>query len=257
MKDLINSAWKNYEQNKQSDFLVQPSIPILFFGDSQRLLHNSIKVIIVGLNPSRQEFPNTDPYMRFKESQDIYPAILSGSGYDTYTSTLNNYFRCAPYSSWFSTFEPLLNGIGCSYYDNFPNTAIHTDLCSPLATNPTWNGLNQAQKHQLATSGIDMWHSFVEEIQPDIILISVAKYLLDNIRFTPLEEWWNIYTLQRKNPYSVLARKVQINADKSAYLVFGRAAQKPFGHISNQDKRLLGMAIRKQLADYLPHKATS
>lgn len=248
MKDLINIAWQNYEQYTQSSFLVQPSIPILFFGDSNGFSQSSLKVITVGLNPSRQEFPPTDPYMRFRDSQDIYPGILSELGYENYSNSLNNYFRCMPYKSWFNAFEPLLNGLGCSYYDKFPNIAIHTDLCSPLATDPTWNGLTQAQKHQLVASGIDMWHRLIEKVQPDIILISVAEGLLNHIRFTPVEDWWTIHTIQRKNPYSFLARKVQITSDKSAYLVFGRAAQKPFGHISNNDKLLVGSLMREQLS---------
>ena len=251
MKDLINTAWQNYEQYTQSSFLVQPSIPILFFGDSNGFLQSSLKVITVGLNPSRQEFPRTDPYMRFRDAQTIYPGILSGLGYDSYLSSLNNYFRCAPYSSWFNAFEPLLNGLECSYYDNFSNTAIHTDLCSPLVTDPTWSKLDPECHNQLAASGINIWHRLLEIIQPDIILISVAEKLLNHIRFKLLEDWWTIHTIQRKNPYSVRSRKIQISSHKSAYLVFGRAAQKPFGHISNNDKRLVGAIIREQLTGLL------
>jgi hypothetical protein len=55
---------------------------------------------------------------------------------------LDSYFRSAPYRRWFDQgFERVLNGLSATYYAGFPNAALHTDLLSPLATDPTWGGL--------------------------------------------------------------------------------------------------------------------
>src|ERR1700674_3514038 len=65
INDLIREAWQVYRQFADQPFLVKPSIPILFFGDSNRYFSSELKVITVGLNPSRIEFPEKDRFSRF------------------------------------------------------------------------------------------------------------------------------------------------------------------------------------------------
>lgn len=83
---------------------------------------------------------------------------------DGYLASLDAYFRTAPYTGWFNpSFEPLLRGLGASYYEAAPSVALHTDLCSPLATDPTWSRLDPREQalleqHHGAASGM----SFVE-----------------------------------------------------------------------------------------------
>ena len=57
---------------------------------------------------------------------------------DVYFDALCAYFRAdsCPYSRWFNAYEPFLNGMGASYYGGQPSTALHTDICSPVATAP-------------------------------------------------------------------------------------------------------------------------
>jgi hypothetical protein len=51
---------------------------------------------------------------------------------------MNRYFREEPYSAWFRpSFEEFLLGMGASFYGSAASTARHTDLCSPIATDPT------------------------------------------------------------------------------------------------------------------------
>ncbi len=52
MKMLIEECWRIYKKHKEEDFIVKPSIPILFFGDSEKYFESELKVITVGLNPS-------------------------------------------------------------------------------------------------------------------------------------------------------------------------------------------------------------
>jgi hypothetical protein len=241
---LIRESWLNYEKHKDDDIVVTPSVPILFFGDSKGYFESELKVITVGLNPSRVEFPESDRYLRFGSAQEIYPQIIDGHCYQEYLDALNGYFTNHPYKAWFNSFEPILNGLEASYYKGSPNTALHTDLCSPLATDPTWSKLSHAQREMLRAEGTALWHKLVETLTPDVIITSVAESHLNNINFTRVGEWRTIYTVARKNPYNVKLMQINIGAERKATLVFGRAAQKPFATVSSADKRLIGESLK-------------
>lgn len=242
MDSLIEEAWHHYHRAEDIPFVVRPSIPILFFGDSQRYARSQLKVVTVGLNPSRIEFPVDDSFRRFRQAQHVYPGILSGLFYTQYLAALNDYFRTYPYRQWFASFEPLLNGMEVSYYDGWPNAALHTDLCSPLATDPTWSRLRDGRT-SLALKGSQLWHRLTRLLSPDVVLISVARDYMATIDFPLLRDWETIYTIERANPYRVEAREVEVTGGKSTVFIFGQAANTPFGTVSNQDKEDIGRCI--------------
>jgi hypothetical protein len=244
LDELIREAWLIYERQSHNPAVVSPSIPILFFGDSRAYSASEIKVITVGLNPSRVEFPEGDRFCRFPSASGIYPQVMGGEYYGEYTEALNGYFSTNPYRSWFNSFEPLLNGLGASYYSGAPNTALHTDLCSPLATDPTWSRLTPAQREALRPEGTALWHRLVQTLLPDVIIISVAEGQLDNINFPRLGAWEIAHTVERDNPFRVKLVGLDLGAERRASLVFGRAANTPFGTVSNADKRRIGEALR-------------
>jgi len=245
LNGLIRESWQVYKQFEDQPFLVKPSIPILFFGDSDRYSSSGLKVITLGLNPSRIEFPAEDRFFRFSSARGIYPRILEGCFYDQYLQALSGYF-CKPpnhpYEPWFNSFEHLLAGLDCSYYGNAPNTALHTDLCSPLATDPTWSKLPSNAKLCLSECGIRLWHSLVEFLSPDLIVASVAKSYLDRISLPRQDDWRVVHTVDRTNPYNVEVTKIRTAGGKRVCLAFGRAANTPLGTVSNIDKRRIGIA---------------
>ena len=57
MHEPAREAWNLYERAKSQAHVVRPSIPILFFGDSEAYERSERRIITVGLNPSRLEFP--------------------------------------------------------------------------------------------------------------------------------------------------------------------------------------------------------
>ncbi len=254
MDVLISDAWNEYYSFQQHDFVVKPSVPILFFGDSNRYRRSKLRVITVGLNPSNSEFhdsPNPDPFVRFDEARSVYPTILDGVGqhHSAYVGALNSYFRNKPYD-WFRCFEPILQGLDCSYYGARTNTALHTDLCSPLATNPTWSKLPESARTALQANGVAMWHNLVGQLLPDVIVISVARQHLSRIRFHRIGPISRLLTIiettsgkDRKKPYHVEVQRAELTEVKTALLVFGEAANTPFGTVSNADKVRIGDAI--------------
>jgi hypothetical protein len=247
INELIRDAWQVYTQFEGQPFVVRPSIPILFFGNSNQYLSSKLKVITLGLNPSRVEFPHEDSFLRFSGARNMYRGILDGAFYDEYLQALNGYFRRPPnqpYEQWFSSFEHVLEGLDSSYYGNAPNAALHTDLCSPLATDPTWRNLPREVQFRLIQSGNPLWHSLVEWLSPDLIIASVARRHLGRISFPQVDDWRVVYTVERANLYKVEATRLSISDAKDAWLVFGRAAQKPFGTVSDVDKRKIGLALK-------------
>ena len=120
-------------------------MPILFFGDLDAYRASPLHVVTVGLNPSLHEFPADEPFRRFPLAEGSL-----GREPSRYLDATSSYFRTDPYARWFSSaFEPLLNGMQASYYQGGGSTALHTDICSPVATNPTWSRLDEADRAAL------------------------------------------------------------------------------------------------------------
>jgi hypothetical protein len=248
--ELIQESWRIYARFGEQPFLVKPSIPILFFGDSEQYFRSKLRVITVGLNPSRNEFPNGDRFSRFSNARKIYPSIRDGASYDKYLQALNGYFHRPPndpLDKWFNSYEPLLSGLDCSYYGVAPNTVLHTDLCSPLATDPTWSKLPGETQTKLLREGTPLWHSLVGWLSPDLIIASVRRSHLKMISFPRQRDWDVVYTIERANPYRVEVTKVKLTDGKVARLAFGKAAQMPFGTVSNPDKRKVGAALKNHI----------
>ena len=248
LRELASSAWDQHEAatHEQLPHLVRPSIPILFFGDSERFAASPLRVITVGLNPSREEFPHDAPFRRFRAA-----ASLKRENPDTYLAALDGYFRTSPYTRWFNpAFEPFLRALGASYYDREPSTALHTDLCSPLATDPTWSRLATHEQATLQPAGQRLWHDLVEALQPDVVLISVSRHRLNLLAFPTVEPAIVMHTVDgpgRARPYPVEQFRCRLASGKVPLFVFGQAAQTPFGTISAADKQRVGASILRAL----------
>jgi hypothetical protein len=209
---------------------------------------SALKIVTVALNPSRKEFPGQNPFERFPKTSALYPDITLGKGRQTYVESLNEYFTIAPYRSWFGWFHEILIGMKASYYRGFDNTALHTDLCSPLATDPTWSGLGPNQVY-FENFGIPLWHLLIDELAPDILLFSIARRYLELVRFIDPTQWSALHTIQRndplKRPYIVY---VQRPAGKPI-VIFGQAAQQPFATLDKLSRQEIGKVIVASIAN--------
>lgn len=239
----IESAWAEHQRAIacRVEGLVDPSIPIAWFGSLPGYMASSLRVITVGLNPSRLEFPSRDPFVRFPKAVELGGERLFPEGKTAYAEAMNEYFQIAPYSAWFRpSFEEVLLGMGASFYGGAENVAIHTDLFSPIATDPTWSRLGAA-RDALGREGVRLWHDLVRLLEPDVIVVSIAKGYLESIRFDWRGSWRPVYVVERTNPYVVSVRTLMVEG-KEAMVVFGPAAQKPFGKLGSSDKRRAGEA---------------
>jgi hypothetical protein len=116
-----------------------------------------------------------------------------------------------------------------------------------LATDPTWSKLSSEAQAALLQSGIPLWHSLVEWLSPDLIIVSIKKSHLESISFPLQHSWKTVYTVERANPYYVELTELKLADGKIARMVFGKAAQKPFGTVLNKDKPKIGLALKNQI----------
>lgn len=243
------SVWRK-AVDEVSNIVTNPGVPILYFGDLEAYLASARRILTVGLNPSHEEFPSSEPFRRFPLVAHLETNKLGSSDIGSYVCALNEYFRRNPYRSWFGTFEPLLQGVGASYYlgTGSRSVSLHTDLCSPVATDPTWRGLTPSQRGKLMAHGRPLWHALVRALRPDVLVVSVAQQHLANIEFERVGEKSEIFRIERSRPYSVVAQWLRLTPNNQALLVFGRAAQRPFGTVSAEDRRRIGRRIEEILS---------
>jgi hypothetical protein len=75
----------------------------------------------------------------------------------------------------------------------------------------------------------------------------VAREHLNKIRFHRVGGWYELCVVERGNPFKVEALDLEITPGKRTMLVFGRAANLPFGTVLGRDKRLIGTKIMEAL----------
>ena len=241
---LVRDARRLCAANAGRSWLVAPSAPVLFFGDLPGFGESIPRVATVALNPSRREFPAADPFRRFPGAESPDDA--------SYLRSLFGYFRTAPYVSWFDFYEQALLGIGTSYYGNGDAVALHTDIGSVLATDPTWSGLDAPIREQLAQAGVPLWHRLVEHLKPNILLWSTAHAWLELIKFRALTEWERIESFclteggeRRKRPIRLEARWYELSTGAPFFVAYVPALQKPLAGLSHAQKRQAGRIVRE------------
>ncbi len=149
-------------------------------------------------------------------------------------------------------------------YENtqrFTNIAVHTDICTPLATNPTWSKLKKCEIKELIEDGFKIWVELVEKIlRPSIILISISencecfqrskeRYELGERKL--LKRFYKTKDgSKRAKAYDVYYYVTKIKG-KNTIIVYGPPAQTPFGKISNDKKSELGEKIKEKYKEVL------
>ena len=136
---------------------------------------------------------------------------------------------------WFSAFEPMLCGMGASYYGNRSSTALHTDICSPVPTDPTWRKLKRAERDILMEKGVPLWNKLLEALCPNVVVISVAESHLSKVKFEALcDKGWEVAHVfdktregkPHKQPVKMKVRWYEVCGEPSLF-VFIRAGQRP------------------------------
>jgi hypothetical protein len=238
MQTLIDKAWMAY-QSAPIEVRYEPSIPNLYLGDYEAFRGSELRIVTVGLNPG----PYSGTYNAYKTTQSDEEAW-------------NQYFVGEP-KRWFTCLECVLGGFDASFYGKRPNTALHTDMLSPVSTKPRWSKLEKRHRKELEKLGVPLWHKLIEHLRPHILLLSVAEKCKRKIEFPVVQDWRTRLTFTetkshecRNKPYELSHAVMRLSDDFKADVVFGPAAQKPFALLCNRDKARIGEELRGQLENW-------
>lgn len=251
-KSIYDLCLDHHREVADLDFVVRNSLPIPYFGDVVAYIESPLKVLTAALNPSDKEFPDGDP--RFDIARG-----LSGTGH--LEAELSAYFRRNPYRAWFRSFEPVLNGLSASYAGKmtdreYRSTVLHLDMCSPIATSPTWSGLAPADRAKLTGEGRKIFERLVDALKPDIIVASLAWRHVEwwHADFQTARSWKAVLTyttafngLPLKRPLLVQASTLKSRGGHRYVFANGTAANTPFGRFHNDRKREAGAALFRLL----------
>jgi hypothetical protein len=241
---LLRSTLSYFDGLKGEGFAVKPSLPILYFGDTEAYRDSQRRIVTVGKNPSLYEFRMKNgkgcSYYRFPQWDPAKSNLRE---------VLDSYYRTKPYSEWFRSYENVLNGFDASYFPSgsFRFRSLHTDICSPLATDPTWSNLPRNSQDMLFQGGYELWKQLIELLQPDIILVSIPRRLVETCITKDLRKVIEFREKKdggpRTTPYGVFRGQYGLSSGKEAIVLFGQAAQKPFDLLSDEQKRQIGQKL--------------
>ena len=247
MGKLVADAWAEHEQAAGS-CRVDPSIPILFFGDLEEYRRSELRVMTVGFHPSGREFPGDSPFERF-------PGGTGNDSTQNYLNCLSSYFRVNPYRGWFHQYDAVLDGAQASYYAGKPSTALHTNFVSPIATNPTWGRLADPQREALLANGVPLWHRLLEHLKPHIVFLTISRELLAKIEFASRQSDWQSLAVSahaepgsRSRSYAIDFRWHEIASNPSLF-IFDPSSRIPFGLFNHQLKTRIGELAREKFLE--------
>jgi len=245
MGKLVAAAWAEHEQAAGS-CRVDPSIPILFFGDLEAYRRSELRVMTVGFHPSGREFPGDSPFERF-------PGGTGNDSTQSYLNCLSSYFRVNPYRGWFHQYDAVLDGAQASYYAGKPSTALHTNFVSPIATNPTWGRLADPQREALLANGVPLWHRLLMDLKPHVVFLTISRGLLAKIEFASRQSDWQSLAVSasaepgsRSRSYAIDWRWHEIASNPSLF-IFYPSSRIPFG--LHQLKTRIGELAREKFLE--------
>jgi len=241
-------------KSRDLDFVVKDSMPIPYFGDIEAFLGSPKKIVTAALNPSNVEFVN-----RCGARFDVAAGLADAAGLE---ATLSHYFKCNPYSKWFRSFEPVLNGLGASYRGKisnagYPATALHLDLCTPIATHPTWSRLTKEMQEELLGDGQQIFCELIDALKPDMIIASVGEKHIRPLHdiFAENSSWEEVVIFRNtqsgapfRAPLRVKKRAMRPMESHRPLFINGTAANTPFGRFSTERKFEVGSILQRFLS---------
>src|SRR5205823_2619833 len=123
----------------------------------------------------------------------------------------------------------------------YASTALHIDMCSPIATSPTWSGLAVEQRAKLTVTGRYIFEWLIDELKPHVVIASVGWSHIDkwNTHFASGRSWERIMEHRTaaggqalRAPLVVQANTIRSRSGHSHLFVNASAADKPFGRFT-------------------------
>lgn len=243
MNSLLTDVWSYYESFLQRGYVAEGSIPVLYFGNLPEYLSSPVRIVTVALNPSDEEFPNGQ-LTKFPAASPCITQHHCRLVQPCYQDSLNEYFEDKQRAhTWFGrTFEPLLSGMQASYFSGAQNRALHTDLCTMLATTPKWGNLSRDIRGALMENGVDLWHRLIDHLSPHIVIMSFAWEHVNTITYTKGADWRTLYEVQKRKLRRAKSTVVTVG-QKQVVFVWGETVNLALGAFNNDEKKEIGKML--------------
>ncbi|MBR3142147.1 MAG: hypothetical protein IKF09_03240 [Clostridiales bacterium] len=303
--ELMDDYWEDYKEKRDSDkpFIVKPSVPVIWFGDIEAYFSSRIRVVTVAINPSKEEFPKAcERFNGYKKLAN--KDTLSKSDKKNLYHMLNCYFKQEgnPYYDWFYNFDvqcmgympeeyralyyvqpttftkpdqegKMIEKFKQIYKDAFDenkkavlNTAVHIDLLTAIATDPTWKDLGklpmvESEREQMENlknhtrikndvdtklltfirqkylSKPELFIKLLNILNPNIVLISTAAEPFKNVfKIESEPDFRFTQTRTRKNGTSIEVKELESYLVNNRLVIWGLSSNgSPFA-FSDSDK---------------------
>lgn len=237
----------------QADNMIK--MPIPYFGNIRAFMQlpRNRRIITVAANPNK----NTQP------SLVMVQARLNA---DQTEERLSGYFvqrriGAPRWRGWFSNYENILNGLEMSYWsEDYP--ALHTDMYSPIATDPTWGDLGPEDKEYFKQAGIPIFFELLSLLDPRLIIVSLARGAMDDLHNRLADSWGErrmmdtLCTFEeygngdpRDPPFEVHWKTFTKKGGEKISVVSGASMRgRPFGSISSEQRQRIGEFCKQRLA---------
>lgn len=225
-------------------------MPILYFGNSAAYERSMVGIVTVAINPSGDEFPAGNRDLRFPVGE-LEAAKGSPAYWDVYRRSLDGYFDREPHP-FFCHWQDVLKGFPAGRGRRLDNgggqapCALHLDVCTPIATRPAWGQLGREcprARTRLINVGIPFWWRLVQWLEPDVILLSVAREVFNRSSMRRRDGRDCRLALASDGPGVEAYFRLSLPAGTDALLVYapnGSGNGVPFGLTTSVERNDLG-----------------
>ena len=254
---FYDRVWDHWEEVRDANlcgrnFVIRDKIPLPYFCNVSAFMKSPKRIVTVAINPNDDVFESTRTETRL--SADETERRLSAY-FDERQKERN-------LPSWFNNYKHILEGMESTYlgeYDSNQNTAIHVDLCSPIATNPTWGTLYNEEKNLLSEPGMKLFSSLMDLLNPDVVLVSISVGAIERLWGAPAnsnDDTWSVLTsfdrrgdgAPRSPVYKVKLKQLPKPNGPPTLIIYGAPFRgRPFGKITTQQRMKIGECVRARM----------
>ena len=179
VKDYIDDFMAKNSDPELKNYIVPNSIPIVWFGNLDNYMKSERRIVTIGLNSSLNEF--SEPRVQ----EICFDDEVDSKKVESLKQTLDSYFDKNPYKMWFCKGDRVLNdSFDATYYTEKAtnqglNQAIHIDVYTAIATDPTWGRLDNDVRKRLRNTGL--FNTLLNYLNPDILLVFTNRTVFNKM----------------------------------------------------------------------------
>jgi len=241
-QELLDDAWGHFLAKRHDAGVMERAIPVPYVGNVDAYSASETRILTTGLNFARAEFPGTDPLAKFPSARGL-EGMDDARRRRAHHDALTTYFAREP-SSWFDEYRAFINALDADYVPGRArHTALHVDVCSPLATDPDWGGLmkhDPALASSLMEHGHEAFMEKLERFEPHVVIFGIGWRYVSELPGAPTREQWETIARTANKPQAPM---LGWRRSEGQVWVFVRSTRKPMSFFTHEERAMLGSAL--------------